>query len=269
MCSCPSFSRPPVVEIAIAVQFRPLKGLRNVHLAEFWSTIAADYPETRDQEPLAQRQESFDAPSPRGPVLQIPPAHLGGRIQAVSADQHAMVQLQNGWFIYNWRRLAAKANDYPRWSTNSAEFTRRCREFSLFLEDRGFGRPNLVQWEVTYVNHLMKGSDWASPKDWPDLLPGLVGARTPTTGSVEAVSTDVRLVLPDRRGRIYIELRHALLTADNSTELLTLVLTARGTVSAEHSAESGLELGHDAIVTLFAEVTGATAHDRWGKQNDH
>ena len=265
MRSLPSFSSPPVVETAIAVQFRPLKGLKNVHLAEFWSSIAADYPATLDQEPLPPRLESFDAPRPRGPVLQIQAAHLGGRIQAVSADQHAMVQLQNGWFIYNWRRLAAKADAYPRWSTSSAEFTRRSREFSAFLEGRGFGRPDLVQWEVTYVNHLMKGDDWASPKDWPGLLPGLLGAWTPTTGSVEALSSDVQLVLPDRRGRVYIELRHAVLTADNSTELLTLVLTARGAVTAGHSAESGLELGHKAIVTLFAEVTGATAHQRWGK----
>lgn len=266
MNQLPSYAAPPIVETAIALQFRPLKGFKNAHLWGFWSRICDDYPVTEDQEPLDSKTELFGDDirrEPRLPQLQFRPH--ASRLQALSDDRHAMVQIQNGRFIFNWRRLDSGA--YPRWSKTFAEFQRRYDQFIQFVSDEGLGQVDPNQWEVTYVNHLLKGGDWESEGEWPQLVPGLVGAcQSVSAGDLEAIDCRVQFVLPEERARLYIDLKKAVLTSNTDQELLTLTLTARGGVSPNHPAEEGLALGRTSIVTSFTQITGESAQKRWGRE---
>jgi uncharacterized protein (TIGR04255 family) len=261
----PSYTHPPVVETAIALQFHPLKGFRNVHLWEFWNEIRNDYPVTQDQEPLAPKMELFGEDVQHGPLIrriQIRP--YASRLQALSDDGHAMIQIQNGRFIYNWRRL--EGGDYPRWSKTVAEFHARFRQLQDYVKAHGLGDIVPDQWEVTYVNHLMQGSDWQSQEEWPEMLCGIVGTcAAVSVGKLESIDCRVQYVLEQESGRLYVDLKKAVLASDRKQELLVLTLTTRGGVSAKALPEMGLEVGHRAIVIAFTEITGKIAQKRWGR----
>jgi hypothetical protein len=44
-----------------------------------------------------------------------------------------------------------------------------------------------------------------------------------------------------------------------------LTLTARGPIDSERTWESGLNLGHEAIVCGFTAITSAEAHRHWAR----
>jgi uncharacterized protein (TIGR04255 family) len=49
----PEFSNPPVVEVALSVQFTPLPGFRPIRLGRLQDTWRAEYPHYEEQPPLA------------------------------------------------------------------------------------------------------------------------------------------------------------------------------------------------------------------------
>ena len=263
MDQLPSYENPPVVETAIAIQFQPLKQLSNVHLWEFWSSIRDEYPKTQDQEPLDQKTELFGDDIQRMPRLpQIQFRAHSSRLQAISADGHAMVQVQNGRFIYNWRDLGD--GDYPHWQKTSAEFWAKYRMFAKYVESEGLGDISQNQWEITYVNHLMQGEDWQTEADWPELLPGILGeSGRVTLGVLQGVELATQFALKDGQSRLHVELKKAALVSDPEKELLVFTLTARGALSPECSTEDCFSAGRRAIVTSFTEITGDAAHKRW------
>jgi len=259
----PSYKRPPVVETAIGVQFQALKLFRNVHLWEFWFGIRDEYPETQDQEPLDQKTELFGDDIQRGPQLpQIQYRAHASRLQACKEDRHEMVQIQNGRFVFNWRRL--EGGKYPRWTRTSAEFWVKYRLFTEYIGEKKLGDIIPNQWEVTYVNHLMQGQDWQTEADWPELLPGILGeSGRVTSGTLEAVDYTTQFALKDGRSRLHIEVKKAALAKNPEQELLVLTLTARGGIASERTLEDCLLDGRRAIVTSFTEITGDAAHERW------
>lgn len=259
----PSYRKPPVVETAISVQFDPVKALKNVHLYGFWSEIRDTYPDTEDQEPLEFRTELFGDRIHRGPRLpQIQFRPHASRVQARSSDGRSMVQLQNGRFVFNWRRT--ENSEYPRWSKTYPEFCVRYAKFVEYIRKQNLGEVVPNQWEVTYVNHLMKGRLWQSEMDWPALVPGILGGcRTVGAGPLEAVDCHVQLLLGERIARLYVDLKSAVLMSDITQELLVLTLTARGGVTKDCSVEEGLTLGHETIVKSFTDFTSPQAHELW------
>jgi hypothetical protein len=63
----PDFEKPPVVEVALSLQFRPLELLRSAHLGLLWSVFRSrGFSRVEDYGELEPVFEDFDAkPSPR------------------------------------------------------------------------------------------------------------------------------------------------------------------------------------------------------------
>ncbi len=72
----PKYHKPPVVEVAIGVQFEPLSEMRTAHFGAFWKRVEEDYPSVEDQAPL------LEAPQPE--LLETPPLR---RVWFSSAEQ--------------------------------------------------------------------------------------------------------------------------------------------------------------------------------------
>ncbi|MBI1374288.1 MAG: TIGR04255 family protein [Phycisphaera sp.] len=267
----PSFKNPPLVEAAVSVQFEPLRGFSNAHLGLFWDQLRQSYPKSVDAGPIQPQFERFGKDvrrKPRLPKFRIGPADTVARLQMISEDDQTMVQVQNGRLAFNWRR--ATDGEYPRWHKVYPLFKEAFDEFASFLSAQGLGAVEPNQWEVAYVNHLLRERDWSGPADWPNLLPGLVGTGTRVSSGVqESVGGHMRFVLPEEAGRLHVEMFHGFTSAEEDTpEMLGLQLTARGPVDPENvdSLFEGLELGHRAIVHTFAEITGPEAHERWERE---
>lgn len=264
MESLPSYKKPPVVETVLSIQYKPLKSFSNVHLWGYWDQIKEDYPKTIDQEPLESQEELFGDDIQRGPNLpQLLMRKHASRVQAVSDDEQKMIQFQNGRFIFNWRKQ--EDIEYPRWDTVYQEFHERFEQFRSHISESLQVELELNQWEVTYVNHLLKGESWESESDIPELLPGLVGSAVFSEGKLESLKNQMQFVFPNNDGRLYIDMKKAFLLK-NKEELFVLKLTSRGPVTNSDEIANSLSKGREAIVKAFTELSSDVAHEKWERE---
>ncbi len=271
MDALPSFRKPPVVETVLAVQFDPIDGLSNAHLGAFWKSLGEPWGNPVDVPPLGRAAEYFDDDAwvPIGLNLRFG-ENAEARLRIVRADNDHMIQLQNGWFIYNWRRTD-KETEYPRYSNVRKAFDTHLTKFRNYLESANLGdiRPNM--WEVTYVNHIEQGPLWKTARDWSELFPRLFGS-SPTRSGVEfeGARGEWRYILGARQGRLRVFLDHA--RRDDKREFLILRLTARGQLESSDGVwrdmDVGLGLGHAAIVNTFTDITSTRAHELWEKRKE-
>ena len=270
----PHFGNPPVIETALSVQFAEIRGFGNAHLGLFWARHQATFPILSDADPIVAQLELFGAERSQPPRSQrvrlgVDPA---ARLQMTTADQSRMVQVQNGRLVHNWRRTGD--GRYPRWTAVKPELIAYWSDFQAFVAENKLPAAVPNQWEVVYVNHLLKGRDWASPADWADLVPGVLGrSERLAGGKLESLAANWDVGLDGDGGRLHIEIFHALAVSNSDPEaepmeLLTLQLTARGPIAGHgiEAIDAGLELGHVAIVQNFAAITGDAAHKRWRRK---
>jgi hypothetical protein len=135
-------------------------------------------------------------------------------------------------------------------------------------EKVGDFRPN--QWEVTYLNHIPKGTVWDTPNDWGFFLS--LGA-VPTIEHLihgESFAGGWHFVIPEQRGRLHVQWQHGR-KSEPEEEVIVLTLTARGPVAgSENSVQAtldGLDLGRETIVRSFVAFTSEAANKYWGLKN--
>lgn len=267
----PSFNNPPVVETVLGFQFDPIDGLTNAMLGVFWSRL-------RDESTLWER--AIDAPSLE-PVFEEfgderawPPARLllrlskasGARIRITNAAGDRMVQLQNGRFHYNW--LGQAGGPYPHYEVIRPEFDKLHAFFQRFLADEGLAKLKPNQWEVTYLNHIQKGTVWTSPGDWSLLFRALPAPSAAAPSAIlESFGGEWHFEIPPKRGRLHVKMNHGRKGKEDADEVLVLNLTARGPLSGDASLADGLDVGRKSIVQAFANLTSEAAHKHWGIHN--
>jgi uncharacterized protein (TIGR04255 family) len=271
----PTFKKPPVVETVLGVQFDPIRGFTNAHLGAFRVRVkqAASAGErwmrVSDAVPLPPTFERFDdehAWMDVGLTLtfsQEPPA---SRLQIRNESGGALIQLQNGRLHYNWIRQVDGA--YVRYRNVRPGFDAIFAELAEFLVEQGLGEIKPNQWEVTYVNHIPKGTVWNTPEEWAHLFIGLPSLGSPQ-GEIrlESFGGMWHFEIPERRGRLHVEVSHAKTQEEPKEELIRLTLTARGPIEPPAggaiAASRGLDLGRQVIVTAFRDLTSERAHLYW------
>ena len=256
-----TFEKPPVVEVALGLQFEPL-GLGSGHLGWYWRSIAENWPVVSDAPPIPEQLESFpennrgQLPQMGFRLLQGLPAH---RLQLRNADGDRMVQVQDTRFIYNWIK---KAEVYPRYLTIRHEFESVFTGFRDFLAQAQLAALHLNQWEVVYINHIPVGGLWSSPGDAGNVFPAIVKTPTPYGRTLfETFAGEWRSQIPDKRGRLYVNMQFQ---ESQQVEVLAVVMTARGPIGADQEWKAGFELGHEAIVRTFVDISSTLAKDAWG-----
>jgi uncharacterized protein (TIGR04255 family) len=271
----PDYENPPVVETVLGVQFDRLPGFKNAHLGAFWKTLdAKKWPSLVDAAPLQPQFERFSEAARWGAaglqirVTQDPTSRL--QIKSDAGDR--MIQIQNGRLHFNW--LGQDGGDYPRYHKVREGFVWALRKFmGLLVQDEiGDFRPN--QWEVTYVNHIPKGTVWSTPRDWGFFRP--LGS-IPTIEDLvqgESFTGEWHFVIPDQRGRLHMQWQHCLKTEheqETEEEFIRLTLTARGPLGPDGDnlqlTLDGLDLGRTTIVRVFRQSMGDDANEFWGLQH--
>jgi uncharacterized protein (TIGR04255 family) len=188
------------------------------------------------------------------------------REQIKSKNGDRMIQLQNGRFHFNW--VGEGGSRYPRYHNVRDGFVSAWRSFVSFIAKENLGeiRPN--QWEVTYLNHIPKGTVWNSPDDWGFFRP--LGAVPTIKGVVqgESFGGEWHFVIPGQRGRLHVGWQHGKLEPPKN-EIIILNLTARGPLAGtgkpvEEVIFEGIDLGHETIVWSFKEMMTSEANKYWG-----
>lgn len=262
----PEFDRPPVVEVAIGVQFEPIKAFRQAHVGLLWNRIKADYPLTQDQPrletPIEVTDEGFVGPSFQLELLNSPPVH---RAWFISADESLLLQVQDDRLIHNWRH---RGGEYPRFEPLLDQFWTHVDNYQAVLAEVGLSLPPVHQAEVTYINwipvdsmeHFFRPST-AAEIDLPTVGPRpdvqRWTARYPVRDEDELV------------GRLAVETQPGgRLERGKASTGFQLALTFRAPVVAEASRKRVSVLlgqGRDAIVRSFTELTTQAMHEEWGR----
>ncbi|MCC6488617.1 MAG: TIGR04255 family protein [Candidatus Hydrogenedentes bacterium] len=255
----------------MGVQFSPLQRFGNAHLGAFWKRLGPEWPNICDAPPLPPQFEKFEGERWIEPGLRFTlKQEVNVRIQIRNEGGDRMVQVQNGRFHYNW--LGEGGCQYPRYNTVRPEFDNLLEQFRSFVSEEGLGSITEDQWEVTYVNHIPKGSIWNTIGEWAEVfrpvaaLPLRAGsARLMNCGGEWSYDIEPKL------GRLHVRLQRGRATVTEGPELMIVTLTARGPLgnpeSGARTLADGLDLGREAIVKAFYDLTTEKAHRHWGESS--
>lgn len=261
----PEFTNPPVIETVLGVQFKPLENFSTAHHGLFWATIRSDFRKYSVQLPLDPIIEGFEGKDKTAPKFGFEIVSEPAIRSWFSNDPETrLIQVQKDRFHYNWKKVSGDEM-YPRYDTIKPEFTEAWQKFCDFLKTQKIDPPEIVQCEVTYVNHIEVGKGWGSGEAHKVVTycSGKFSGRF--LPQPETVSLTTRFIMHDKKGRLHISMQPAIRRRDVK-EVLKLDLTARGRPSSS-SLEDILEwfdLGHEWIVRGFTDFTTKEMHKQWG-----
>jgi uncharacterized protein (TIGR04255 family) len=260
----PEFDNPPVAEVSIGVQFRPLIGMRGLALAPLREQWRSSYPNVEEQPALVPVVEG--AP-PAMQQLQLSVGPLPPVRQWFLNDSGTeLVQIQPDRLLVNWR-AGDPAIDYPRYGHMRESFERRFTEVAQFVADENLGRLEVTQAELSYINVFETGRDDLGRAD--RFLKGWSGTAGHHLGEPEQLRFTLTFLVPDIGQppvRLYAEFSPA---QKVSGELvLFFTLTIRGNPGGRSLSESlkFLDEAHEHLVRSFAELTEESMHEAWGRR---
>ena len=256
----PDFDDPPVVEVALGVQFRPIPGLRPVEMAGLRERWRSDYPVVLDQPPLAPAIEQPTS-GPRTTQLVFGPA-LQSRLWFLSEDQSSLVQIQHDRLTVNWRKLDGVP--YPRYPAVRDMFDRSFDDVQEFAADRGFGPLDITQVEANYINRIDAADEGRGHlegilRHWNSLTGHHLG--DPEEARVAMVFPVPEIGTPPVR--LYVDCGPAQQVGQAPVLLLTLTVRGAPTTSDLGSALEFMDEAHAHIVHSFAELTTDAMHEHW------
>ncbi len=262
------FKRPPVIEVALAVQFARLERLTNGHLGWFWGKhMRSEFPLTRNEGAIPSTTEPFGSQPVWTANFGIRDDDGDARLQMLSIDRSKMVQIQNGWLVVNW--MKRDETDYPGYSRVKELFEQTFDALRRFVAEHDLGvvAPNL--WEVTYIDHIFKDTVWSSYADIPDVFPSLLGRGAPSLETLrcEGVSANLAWSDADSKIRLRISLNTAK-TSDNPVrDLLFVRSVARGLIGEGENLAGALDFGRATVVNAFMNLASQDAKRYWGGQS--
>ena len=128
----PSYGKPPVVEVAMSVQFRGLPRLNSAYLGLLWDRYRKTYPKAEHHPPIAAVNEGFESPTASTPGIIVEPTFPVPRCWFVNETGTRLIQVQQDRFILNWRKLDTEEK-YPRYSEIRENFEEEWARFEEFV----------------------------------------------------------------------------------------------------------------------------------------
>jgi uncharacterized protein (TIGR04255 family) len=270
--SGPSFDKPPVVEVALGIQFEPLEQLRNTQIALYGRELRDRFPRSEEHWPLDPAKEEREKLSaPRSVRIEMkawarPPVN---RFWFLDQQRTHLIQIQADRFVCNWRNTHDPSERYPRYTFLKKAFEEQMRGFRDFLSREDLGHLKPTQWEVTYVNHIVAGEGWDRHGQIQNVFAFWSGRHSDEfLQEPEDASCRLRYGIRDEAGawagRLNVELTPAFSRSGRSP-MFVLKLTARGAPSGEddESILRSLDIGHDWVVRGFCSITTEPMHQIW------
>ncbi len=262
MTDLPEFDNPPVVEVAIGVQFRPLPGLRGLSLAPLQAVWRDAYPISQEQQPLMPVIEG----DPQGvgqlqlSLLPVPVV----RQWFLSESGNELVQVQPDRLLVNWR-AGDPAEKYPRYRHMRSMFESRFAELARFAKGQGFGDLDVVQAELSYINVIQLGREDLGRIE--TFLKGWSGTPGHHLDPPEEARVTLTYLVPDvgiPPVRLYVEVSPAQLTTGERVLFFTLTIRGNPGGRSLDEALKFLDEAHSHLVRSFAELTQESMHALWG-----
>jgi uncharacterized protein (TIGR04255 family) len=274
----PDFGNPPVVEVALSVQFERLSALRAAYFGLLWTKFRDTFPLVEDHPPLDAAIEMFGTRvTPRPPIrfvhgAQEPPL----RVWFLNQTRTELIQVQQDRLVHNWRKVGmgiTDTGDYPRFEYIVSKFDDELAEFEGFVNEYGLGTFNPNQCEVTYTNHIVAGDGWEEHSQLNNVISTWKqDYKEPFPLTMENVAFQARYLIERDKaptGRLHVSLQPSFRQVDDRP-IFVLTLTARARPDEETHAGviRFLNMGREYIVKAFASITTANMHSVWRRRDD-
>lgn len=267
----PDYDDPPVIEVALSVQFEPLKALRTPHLGLLWERYRERFPRIEEQAPLPRVFETFGGQPEPGPPfrLQLVERPEPPRVWFLNDAQTELVQIQQDRFARNWRRLDSN-EPYPRYEPIRDSFLTGLDTLNEFVRSMSLGEIIADQCEVTYINRITSEADEDLTRDlsravriWND-----IPSPVPGTASEDSrFATRYLMKEGDEPiGRLMISGGPARSSEDRPIVLLTLTARGKPLASGRDGVARFLDAGRATIVHAFTAITTDEMHRRWKRR---
>ncbi len=269
----PSFRKPPVSEVALAVSFEPIEGLNTFEIFRLYEhQYKADLPRVEEKPVVMMPKERF-GPARHMPEIQIQLGDVRSLPRYWFLDKPGvhLVQVQRDWLARNWRRTESRV-EYPRYPRLREDFEKDLNALTAQMENQGLGGVVPVQCEISYVNEIRPMEPfWSDHSDisailrvWCDEEPGGWLAQP------EEAQVSVSYVIAQEGepiGRLRVILQPAFSLTDQKP-IYVMNLTARGAPRADgiDGVFDFLDIGHEWIVRAFDSLTTDAMHDAWEKE---
>lgn len=274
----PRFQHPPVMEVALGVQFKPLASFGVPQIGRLWERFRERFPKVEHQPQLDHEIERRGAQLPQVSFRVLEPNRaLLPRVWMINDSGTELLQVQQDRFVRNWRRYSDGTARYPEYLEHlRPSFVSELGEFVSFIESEGLGAVEFDQCDLSYVNHIEPNEVWSTTGDWWKVFPSIAPAIDKDSGGpLDYIGLRMRREMVDANGdflgRLHIQL-DSTLSAPRPEKpephpLFILQLIARGSPVGRgvEGVLSFLDLGHDAIVTTFANITSSAMHGAWGR----
>ena len=258
----PEYARPPVVEVALAVQLGGAIGYKAHHLAEIARRWEDEYPNVEERTPLPTMRFGSNRPDL---TLDVSDEIETPRLWLQSATGDRVVQLQQDRIVVNWKR-GTNDGTYPRYRSIRKALLDAWDKLRASINDLDLDMPQPSICEAQYINHLGSDQGWHSAEDTQRFIAPWNG-----TMSDDFLPTDphgrmlLHFHLPDKSGWLNIE--GWTTDRDGGEKLFVLRLASRGRAASPDidGALDFMDLAHEWIVRGFTSATTSDAHAKWGR----
>lgn len=266
----PSFGRPPVGEVLLALQFQHLEHLTLRHVGPLVERFGSMYLHFEAQAPLPPAIERFDGLRPmRGITVDMMEVPLFPRLWLVDAKGEELVQIQRDRLMHNWRHTPI-GSEYPRYPRLRDQFASDWGVVDAFVRENNLGTLLPTQCEVAYINQIE--ADGGDVHDDPSkyfsfFAPSICAhgqsqfeAVSHSSSGIAQEHTDMGLLM----GRLFVEVTSGInMTTKKRT--YQFGLTLRGAPLAQDLASvlQFFDFARARIVRAFSELTTPEMHSNW------
>jgi len=267
----PEYERPPVVEVALAIEFEQAIGVRTLDFGQLAAAWVDSLPVADERRPLPRMEwpdddlvddlveALFDDEEP------IVPPRLW--LENDVGDQ--VVQIQRDRLVVNWRKEGS--GDYPRYKIVRDRLQDAWRRLIQVCNDLNQDAPVPNLCEIQYINNIGIDEGWKSPQDTAKLITSWQGVDDEGyIPSNHLCQFSLHCHFPeDREGWLNIDGWTTSAPAGNDADSMRMVLnlTSRGHALSKDlvSALDFFDTAHVWIVRGFTAITTPRAHDTWGR----
>lgn len=257
----PDYSRPPLDEVVLGVQFASVPAYASVHAKGIWDLFRQEFPKVQEHPVIDPQFETFGGANLQiGPKFIVGAPPVGSRLWFVSEDENHLLQFQPDRFITNWRRQP-NTQPYPHFEGLSEAMETQLRRLEKHFASDFAYKIDINQAEVAYIN-IIPVDEFSQAEKWLRIWKG--------SFEMEGLNISFGDVMRSANGKPYARLTHQLQSAfsvDGKKKVFRLSLTFKGKPAGNgvDAAMKFLAAGRDAIVTRFSEITTSEAHTIWGR----
>ena len=257
MTSQISFKNPPIIELICGVQY-DIANYNFILESDFYSQVKQSYPIIEVNQPLGPVFDKFSKVldsdyEPRPPFFK--------RYFFIDETRSKLIQLQEGRYLFNWRKLEGQETIYPTFRNVYNEFYANWSLLEKVFQSHKI-EYSINQLELTYIDHIPVEEFNPEIAKIDDIF--VFFNNTGQLNNINSLNIGFSIPINDLFGHINIKLNTAIRKKDQKG-VIVLDSTLRGMMGNKiNSIDEWFSKAHDLTINLFVELLTDNAKQKWG-----